>query len=140
LTWEREGLFSVRSLVVIPIVMAMAAVAAWAGLRGLKGHNAPLKELLTAAGITTLAAELSMLPMVLTRGAGQAAVSQAGLLGTVVHLFLSITMAGGAYMMHLVGVRGMFLYLLMAMYWVSLVLVVTASVRAVRRAEPQKST
>jgi hypothetical protein len=116
--------------------MTIAAAAAWAALRGLTGHI-PRIELFTALAITTLAAELAMAPMVLTRGAGTGAVSQAGLVGTVVHLFLSITLAGGAYLMHLVGDRSMFLYLLLAFYWVSLVMVVIACVRSIRLAEQQ---
>src|SRR2546423_10079756 len=132
-----RGSCSVRSLIWIPLIMACAAAAAWAALRGLTGRN-HLTELLTAWGIITLAAELAMVPMILTRGAGTGAVSQAGLLGTLVHLFLSITFAGAVYMMHLVGDRGMFLYLLVAFYWISLVMVVVASVRAIRRAELQQ--
>jgi hypothetical protein len=39
--------------------------------------------------------------------------------------------------MHLVGDRGMFLYLLLAFYWVSLVMVVIACVHSIRLAERQ---
>ena len=123
-----------RSLVWIPLAMAMAAAAAWGAMRGLTGR-VPIVELLAAAGITLLAAELALVPLVLTRGAGAAAVSQAGLVGTIVHLFLSITLAGGAYLMHLVANRATFLYLLLAFYWLSLVMLVAASVRAIRRAD-----
>ena len=123
-----------RSLIWIPLIMACVAAAAWGALRGLTGRNHTI-ELLTALGIITVAAELAMTPMVLTRGAGTGAVSQAGLVGTLVHLFLSISLAGVACMTHLVSASGMFLYLLAAFYWTSLVMVVVASVRAVRHAE-----
>jgi hypothetical protein len=124
----------VRSLVWIPVVTAIVAAAVWAVMRSLIGR-VPAIELVTAAGITGVAAELALIPMVLTRGASAGAVSQAGLVGTVVHMFLSILLAGGAYFMHLVPNRGSFLYFLMAFYWLTLVMVVMALVRAVRRAD-----
>lgn len=114
--------------------MACVAAAAWGALRGLTGRGHWV-DVLAAFGIVTLAAELAMTPMMLTRGAGTGAVSQAGLVGTLVHLFLSITLAGIACLTHVVAAKGMFLYLLAAFYWMSLVMVVVASVRAVRYAE-----
>jgi hypothetical protein len=130
---------SVRILLWIPLIMAVTAAAAWAVLRGLTAR-APLAELLAACAITTLAAEAAMAPLVLARGAGAGTgtMSQAALLGTLVHLFLAITLAGAAYLMRLFADRGMFLYLLVAFYWVSLVMVVIAAVRAIRYAEQQQ--
>src|SRR5438552_524739 len=102
-----------RSLLWIPLTIVLLTAAAWGILRGMSGR-VPIRELLAAAGITIVAAELSLTPMMLTRHARQGAVSQAGLVGTVLHLFLSITLAGAVYMMKLVPNRGMFLFLLVA--------------------------
>src|SRR5438105_4340979 len=102
-----------RSLVLTPLMMAAAAVAAWAAARGLAGRVA-VSELLIAWGITSVATELAMTPLVLTRGAGTAAVSQAGLVSTLVHLMLSIMPAGLVLLMHLVHDRGMFTAFLLA--------------------------
>jgi hypothetical protein len=129
----------VRILFWIPLIMAVTAAAAWAALRGLAAR-APLPELLAACAIATLAAEAAMAPLVLARSsrAGTGGMSQAALLGTLVHLFLAITLAGAAYLMRLFADRGTFLYLLVAFYWVSLVMVVIAAVRAIRQAEQQQ--
>ena len=128
-----------RILFWIPSIMIVTGAAAWAALRGLTAH-APLPELLAACAITIVAAEAAMAPLVLARGAGAGtgAMSQAALLGTLVHLFLSITLAGAAYLVHRFADRGMFLYLLVAFYWVSLVMVVIAALRAIRQAEQQQ--
>ena len=123
-----------RSLILTPLLMAAAAVAAWAAARGLAGRVA-MPELLIAWGITTVATELAMTPLVLTRGAGTAAVSQAGLVSTLVQLMLSIMPAGAVLLMHLVRDRGMFTAFLLAFYGVSLAIVVTACVVAIRQAE-----
>ena len=123
-----------RSLILTPLLMAAAAVAAWAAARGLAGRVA-MPELLIAWGITTVATELAMTPLVLTRGAGTAAVSQAGLVSTLVQLMLSIMPAGAVLLMHLVRDRGMFTAFLLALYGVSLAIVVTACVVAIRQAE-----
>src|SRR5207302_5395091 len=99
-----------------------------------------ISELLIAWGITTVATELAMTPLVLTRGAGTAAVSQAGLVSTLVHLMLSIMPAGLVLLMHLVHDRGMFTAFLLAFYGISLAMVVTACVIAIRQAERQPQT
>jgi hypothetical protein len=114
--------------------MAAAAAAAWAAARGLAGRVA-VTELFIAWGIATAATELAMAPLVLTRGAGTAVASQAGLVSTLVHLMLSIMPAGAVLLMHLVHDRGMFTAFLLAFYGISLVIVVTACVVAIRQAE-----
>ena len=123
-----------RSLIWIPLTLAIVAGAAWGILHAIR-HQVPQRELLLAIGIVIAAVELALVPMVLAHGGGTAAVSQAALLGTVIHLFLSITFAGAVTFLHLVAQQWMFLYLLGAFYWISLILLVVASVRAIRRAE-----
>ena len=59
-------------------------------------------------------------------------------MGTLVHLFLSSIFAGGAVMMHLVGNQGAFISLLTAFFFLTLVMVATAAVRAIRRADAMK--
>ena len=127
-----------RSLLLIPLALALTTAAAWGILRSLTGH-APTTELLLAAGIATIASELALLPMMLSLSTTPGAVSQASLVGTLVHMFFSIALAGAVYMLHLVPNRTMFLYLLTALYGISLVLLVMASVRTIRRAQtPRK--
>jgi hypothetical protein len=116
--------------------MAAAAVAAWAASRGLAGRVA-MAELLIAWGIVTVATELAMTPLVLSRGAGVAAVSQAGLVSTLVHLMLSIMPTGVVLLMRLAHDRGVFTAFVLAFYGISLAMVVTACVVAIRQAEQQ---
>jgi hypothetical protein len=118
---------------VIPVVLVLLTAATAGVLRAATGH-VPLRELLAAAGIIILSSETAVVPTILTRGAGQIAVSQAALVGTIVHLFFSISLAAVLYMMRLVGDRQTFLFLLLAFYWISLVMLVVVLVRAVRRA------
>ena len=72
-----------------------------------------------------------MIPLMLVRGRGQLAVSQAGLVATILHLFVSTAIAGG--LMLKLGLGMPFVYWLLAFYFTSLVIVVIASVQAVKK-------
>jgi hypothetical protein len=133
-----EGAFLVRSLIWIPLTVIVVAAIAWGALRGVR-HTVPTRELLLAAGIVLVAGELATLPMILSRGAGPAAVSQSSLLGTLIHLFLSITLAGAVAWMHAVSDVRMFLYLLVGFYWLTLVSLVMLSARAIRASSAASS-
>jgi hypothetical protein len=126
----------------MPLTLAAAAAATWGALHGLMGpaRAIPTRELLLAAGIVIVASEMALLPMKLALGLSPGAVSQAGLMATLVQMFLSISLAGAVYMMRLAPDRNIFLYLVVALYWISLVTLVIACVREVRRADPSAAT
>jgi len=113
------------------VLVALAAGAAAAGCQ-VAGKPALVNDALLAAAVVLIASELSLVPLLLTRGADQGAVSQAGLLSTGVHM-LSSAAIGWAVSSGLH--RGQpFLYWLLAFYWLSLISVSAASVKAVRSA------
>ena len=125
-----------KSLVWVPVGIVLAAVTAAGVLRGVTGAS-HVREVMTAAAIAVVAAELSLVPLVLTRQAGQIAVTQAALGGTLILLFLMISVGAAAYTMRLVDNRQLFMFLLMGFYWISLVFTVIAMIKAVRRAHPE---
>ena len=121
-----------RSFLLIPILLAIAC-AIGAGACRAFGSNPHAKELIAAAMTCLIAGEVGMIPLLLARGGNQAAVAQAALVGTVLHLFVSITVAGIAVFAR-VGLSSAFLYWLLALYWVTLIGLVVAFVKAVRSA------
>ena len=121
-----------KGLFLVPVVMALSAAAGALVLRGL-GRPVDVRNLVAAAVIAMSAAEAALMPLLLTRHAGPAAVSQAGLVGTVVHLFLSIALGAAAYVMKLTGRRDAFLFYLLCFYWVSLIYIVTVMAKEIRR-------
>lgn len=125
-----------KSLVWMPVVIVLSAGAALLLLRALTGA-AHLRELLFAGGIALISAELAMLPIILARRSAQIAMAQAALVGTVLHMFLMLAMGGAAFGLHLVGERQLFLFLLLGLYWVSLIFIVIAMIKAVRGALPE---
>jgi hypothetical protein len=108
-----------------------AAAAAWL-LRAV-GAQVELKTVITAAVITTLAAEAAVLPVVLARNAAPVVTSQAALVGTMLHLFLTFVLGAAAYLMNLVTRKDLFLFLLLGFYWVSLIFIVLVMIRFIRR-------
>lgn len=126
-----------KSLVWIPVVIVVAALAAVPILRAITGA-AHTRELLIAGAICLVSSEMALIPLLLTRRASQIAVSQAALVGTVVHMFMMLALGAAAYALQMVGQRNLFLFLLMGLYWVSLILIVIAMIKAVRHAPPEQ--
>jgi len=127
----------VRSWLYIPITVAAAAAITYAAMRALgKGTYAP--ELLAAALIAAVASCAALIPLLLARGASQPAVSQAGLVVTVLHMFLSLALGFAVYSLHWLTARTPFLIFLMSFYWLTLALLVVATTHAVRKAPPHK--
>ena len=93
-----------------------------------------LRELLFAAGACLVASEASMVPIALTRGAAQATVAQAGLVGTMIHLFGCAALGGGFMLMGSLRLHAALMYWLLGMYWLTLIVLVAGFVRAVRAA------
>ena len=117
-----ELLFSV--LLVAGGGYALCAAAGW---------NPRPAALALAASAALVAGGLALVPILLTRGASQAAVAQAALVGTVGHLFGCLA---GAAVMLLVGRIPAATYWMLALYWATLIALVVAFTRAVRLAPP----
>ena len=121
-----------RAFVLVPIVLAIAVAIGFAICRAI-GFQTHTREMIAAAMACLVAAELAGAPLVLARGADQAATAQAALVGTVIHLFISVAFAAVVILGH-VGLGPAFLYWLLGLYWVSLVVLVAAFSKAVRSA------
>jgi hypothetical protein len=130
-SWE---IFNVRrALVLNPLFVGLLAVLGWSACRA-GGINPHSRSLAIAAAVGTVAAEAAMLPLLLTRGADQATVSQAALAATVVHMLAAAGLGGGASVLLHQGQP--FLYWLLAFYWLTLVGVCIAAVATVKLAPP----
>src|SRR3954454_5551508 len=121
-----------RSFVLLPIVLAVAFAPAVAVCHAM-GINAHVKDLLAATLTCLVAGELAAIPLVLTRGGNQASVAQAALVGSVVHLFVCIAVAGIVVFGHL-GPGPAYLYWLLGFYWVTLIALVVVFARSIRSA------
>jgi hypothetical protein len=123
----------VKSVLLIPIAVLLAAAL---GLALLKAAGKPLhtRELAAAAIVSLLAAEAALLPAALNRGAPKSAMAQAALIGTVIHMFLALALAGVLWTLDLVGHRPAFLYWLLFLYWTSLAAAAAALVMFLRAA------
>ena len=114
---------------IIAGLLLTAAVAAVV-LRQTTGH-AHLRDLGIVTGITLLSSHIAMVPLLMARGKSTVTVFQAAFGGTVIHLFLMLAMGAVIHAMKWAD-RGVFLFLLLAFYWFSLVLVVTAMIKIFR--------
>ena len=56
----------------------------------------------------------------------------------MLHMFVSLALGSAVYLLHLVAGRNAFLYFLLAVYWVTLVLLVVSVAKAIRRAPPEQ--
>jgi hypothetical protein len=126
-----------KTLLLIPAVLIPLAALAWAVPAAL-GRTASARDLAAAAVICLLSAEFALLPAVLLRKSGPAVISQAALAGTAIHMFLGLLLAALAWVAHLIVDKKSFLFLLLAFFWVSLIVLVLAMVRLIRRAQSQQ--
>lgn len=122
-----------RTLIFIPIAIAVAIGAGYA-ICGAMNVNPHVREMLFAVGICLIASIGAMIPIVLTRGATQASVAQAALVGTMIHLFACCGIGGGLIITKAFGLANAFAYWLLALYWTTLVVVVIGLVGAVKAA------
>ena len=109
------------------------AIAAAAGLAlcAVAGWNPRPLGLAMSALASLVAGAVAFVPLVLARGASQAAVAQAALLGTVIHLFGCL--AGAAVMLLVVRMPAA-TYWMLAFYWATLIALVVGFTRAVKAA------
>jgi hypothetical protein len=124
----------VRALWLIPIVAALVCGSGWGLCAALSWAPHP-REMLVAACATVIAGILALLPLLFVRktnpSAGSAAVAQASLLGTMVHLFVCIGVAAVVLMMK-VPLAGAFTYWLAALYWATLAALAAGLIAEVR--------
>ncbi|HEV2293662.1 MAG TPA: hypothetical protein VGR35_07390 [Tepidisphaeraceae bacterium] len=123
-----------RALLLAPLAVAVIAAGGVALLWG-TGRAAYAPALLNAAGTCLIATALAAIPLFLARRSTQAGVAQAGLVATMLHLFVTIGTATG---MLIAGrLSQPFLYWLIPLYFASLVPVAIAAIHAVRQAPPE---
>jgi hypothetical protein len=127
-----------RSFLVIPIVLAALAVGAWLALKGLH-VNVHGRDIAAAAIVCGVSAELALIPAWLRRNAGMLALFQAGLIGTVLHLVIALLIGVVMTFAHAAADTRTFLYLLIAFFWVSLMVMVMGLARLFREASPAPS-
>ncbi|HEY7090985.1 MAG TPA: hypothetical protein VH518_23010 [Tepidisphaeraceae bacterium] len=122
-----------RTMIAIPVVIAAAAAAGLSICVALN-WNPHAREMIFAALACFIASELAMIPLLLTRGASQAAVAQAGLVATMIHLFGCVVLGGSLILMKSLYLGPSLVYWLLAMYWLTLITLVVGCVRAVKTA------
>ena len=119
-----------RNLITLFVPIAVAAAAGFA-LCALAGWNPRPRAMGVAVVAAVIAGGLSFVPLILARGASQAAVAQAALLGTVIHLMGCLA---GAAVLLLVLRMPAATYWMLAFYWATLVALVAGFTRAIKSA------
>jgi hypothetical protein len=115
-------------------VLIATLVTAGGGLAlcAVMGWSIKPAPVLIAGSVALLASGLAMVPMLLTRGADQAARAQAGLVGTLVHMLGCL--GGAAVLLVVVKTMPGAAYWLLAFYWTTLAALVVGLAREVRAA------
>jgi hypothetical protein len=124
----------IRTLLIIPVVIAVTVGVGYGACIWM--HRDPhIREMLLAAGACLMASLLAMAPMILTRGAAQSSVAQAGLVATMLHLFGSTVLIGGpTVLFKSLQLDAALLYWALPLYWLSLIMLVIAVVQAIKSA------
>jgi hypothetical protein len=122
-----------RTLIVIPVVVVLIAAGGYLTC-GALGLNPHAREIIFAAVVCLIGSELAVVPLVLTRGAAQPTVAQAGLVGTMIHLFVIALLGGSLIVFKPVTLAPAVVYWLLGLYWLTLILLVIGFVRAVKAA------
>jgi hypothetical protein len=116
----------------LALLLAVLAVAAGGYvLCRAAGWNPRPVTMALAATTTLFASGAALIPLALTRGAGQAAIAQAALLGTLIHLFACLV---GAALMLVVINSPAATWWVLAFYWATLVALVVGFSRTVKAA------
>jgi len=123
-----------RSLVLVPLA-ALLVAACGVGLCKAFGWNLHPRDLLLAAIAVTLAGELAALPQLLAFDQSAASLAQAGLIGTVIHLLVTMAVAGVVYLAFHADLA--FTFWLAAFYWVTLGALAAGFIRSLRVAANQ---
>jgi hypothetical protein len=114
-----------KTLLLIPLAVA-AVLAAAAGLCALLGLPMHGHDLVTAAVVAIVAAELALLPAWAVRRREQATFAQLALGGTVLQMMLTVLLATAVSIARVVEPQGPFVFWLTGAYWLSLAMLVWA--------------
>ena len=123
-----------KTLLLIPLAVSIAMAAA-AGLCRWAGLPPHMPDLLAAAVVAVITAELAVLPAFVLRKSEPVKLAQAALGGTVLHLLLTIFLAAAVMVARGVDLAKPFVYWLIGAYWLSLALLVWAIIGLVPRGQ-----
>jgi hypothetical protein len=115
------------------IIAVIVTAACGFALSAAAGWNPRPLAMGLAAGTALVAGGAAYVPLILSRGASQAQVAQAALVGTLIHLMGCLA---GATVLLLVFHLSAATYWIMAFYWATLVALVFAFTRATKAAPP----
>jgi hypothetical protein len=118
-------------MLVIFATVVIASGAGWLACTALQLDPHP-REMTIAAVAVLVASLLAVTPLVLTTGASQPAVAQAGLAGTVIHLLLCAILGGGALLVSSLALHQSYVFWLLGLYWATLIAMSILFVRAVK--------
>jgi len=121
-----------RGLLLNPIAILLTAACGLA-ICAAAGWNAHLRELLIAAVTVLLACGLAELPIFIVRRGDQLAMSQAALVGTVVHLF-ACAVGAAVVLLGYLPLGMSFIVWLLAFYWMTLIALAATFIAAVKQA------
>jgi hypothetical protein len=121
-----------RVLLIAPIALLVTAAIGWTIGAGTGAFDPHGRAMLTAGVIVLIGCAAGAVPLVLNRGADQAAVAQAGLVATMAHLFVAVALAAVVMLKWKPGMP--FTWWLLTFYWTTLVGLVIATVRLVKSA------
>ena len=124
---------TLKFLAFIPILIVIVVGILFAVCK-VMGLHFYAREILSAATICIFSGELALLPAVLLRKADSGTVSQAGLVGTVVHMFLTLLLSAIVWMGKIVEHRSAFIFALLASFWISLLILVLLLAKLIRLA------
>jgi hypothetical protein len=121
-----------RGLIFIPLAL-FAVIGGGIALCAAAGWTVQAREMIIAALSSGVACLLALGPVYLARRGGQAAVAQAGLLGTLVHLMGHVIVAAFVILAK-PKLHPSFIWWLMPFYWVTLAALAGVLMRQVRHA------
>ena len=121
-----------RTIVLIPAMLILTAAGGLAVAR-IMNWSVSSNALSLAGAIATGASILALVPVALARHATQLGMSQAALVATMLHLFVTVAAAAVVVLGKFAAGEG-FLYWLMAFYFPTLIALVVVLVRAVKAA------
>jgi Kef-type K+ transport system membrane component KefB len=124
----------VRFLPIIPVIALVLGAAGLAACRA-AGYDPHTREMVIAGIIATAAAFAGLAPALALRGSPKSTVSQLGLAGTVIHMFLTLLLAVAAVTFNLTRATLPFSLWLLGFYWATLAGVVFAMASLIRHAK-----
>jgi hypothetical protein len=126
-----------RPLLINPLLILGVAIAGTAICR-LSGADVHPRDLIAAAGIGLIAAEIAVIAAVIRRGTDTAQTAMNALVALVLQMLLSIALAAAAMFSQQVGRA--FVWWMLIMFWVTLLGVSAVLVRLVRTAAAASAT